>query len=505
MIQEKTNLSRFAIGAVLVLAFIVIVTPLLSGALNVDERSALALLPLATVLVFALYVAMYIGARSVLGDRLAGALTAVTCIFVASAIFRLRAYADKSIDWQVAMRLAAFGALFVMSFIFFSHSYGKLRFPPLFFNWLLFFSYIIVCSLYSPNVSFSFGCAVLFLICYLSSVYMTVWLSRPRAILVMILAATFLCLGSIVVYVFIPAFGRMQAWMPNVGIADVGRMKGLVGSANGIGFVSAFAIVIAILYQRTIGRFGKVAAAIVIPSAVLCLYLSNSRSSMISVVTAIWLSFVLRKGAGLKFFVSGTLGLIGAVILIGFYDEIFSLISRSGNTREITNVTGRTEIWAVVIEMWMKSPFIGYGYSASLYILPLDPRLFRTAAHAHNMVLELLFSGGIILAGIFLYAIATTISQLIRMRAANEAVLLFFFLLHGLVEASPFNGMPGYSSFAFTLTLALIVAKQIEERALAGIAPTHMPVSGLGAAPALQRLRQSQASVRVPRRTAGRG
>ena len=157
---------------------------------------------------------------------------------------------------------------------------------------------------------------------------------------------------------------------------------------------------------------------------------------------------------------------------------------------EITNVTGRTDIWAVVIEMWLKSPIIGYGYSSTLSILPLDSRLFRTAAHAHNMTLELLFSGGIILAGLFVYAIGTTMLQLIRMRAVNEFVLLSFFLLRGLVEASPFSGMVGYSSLSFTVTLGLIIAKQIEARAQRRATPLRAQFSGPGAAPMLQQLRR---------------
>jgi hypothetical protein len=76
------------------------------------------------------------------------------------------------------------------------------------------------------------------------------------------------------------------------------------------------------------------------------------------------------------------------------------------------------------------------------------------------------------------------------MRAINELALLFFFLLRGLVEASPFNGMVGYSSFSFTVTLGLIISKQIESRARARMARPNVPFSGLRAAPALQRLRR---------------
>lgn len=487
MISARSG--RSAAIAVLSLAAFSAAAIFIADAVHMDVVVAVALLPLAAAAVLALYAIAYVGLRSVMGDRFAGMLTAAVYIFITCAVFRLRAYSDKSIDWQVAMRLAAFGAIFVTALAFLSHAYGRFRFPPLFFIWLLFFGYLIVVSLYAPNVVFSLTCTVLFFICYLYSTYLTVWLSRPRAILVMIWAAILLCVGSIFVYYFVPAMGRMQGFVPGEGIiTDVGRMKGLVGSANGVGLVSAFSIVIAVLYYRTLDRYGRLAAAFLIPNAALCLYLANSRTSMIGVATAIWISFVLRRDTGPKLFVSLTLGLIGAVALIGFPDEIFSLISRSGNTAEITNVTGRTDIWAVVLDNWKKSPIIGYGYSATLFILPLDPRLFRTAAHAHSMMLELLFSGGIILVGLFLFALVNTIIQIVRMRAINEGALLFFFFLHGLVESSPFSGMVGYSSFSFTLTLSLVISKLMQRRAYVALASAYaQQFSAPRAAPALQR------------------
>jgi hypothetical protein len=60
--------------------------------------------------------------------------------------------------------------------------------------------------------------------------------------------------------------------------------------------------------------------------------------------------------------------------------------------------------------------------------------------------------------GLFLYAIWQTLRQALRLREINEAALLIFFLLRGLTEATPFSGMASFSSFAFSLTLALIFA-----------------------------------------------
>lgn len=419
-----------------------------------DDVIGLGLLALTPVALAGFYVV----AQGVIGNRMFGAVTGVFYIFVVGAIFRTRAYDDKSIDLQVASKLAAFGLMFVTAFVFFSFALGRIRLPRLFYIWLVFFCALIMTSLYAVNVVFALTCTVFFLIAYLYSVYMAVWLSRLTAVQIMMWAALLLCLGSIFVYYAIPSVGIMQGWTPEGGIGEIGRMKGITGSANGIGLIAAIGLVLSILYFRSFKLFGRLTALALIPSAGACLILSNNRSSMIGVAAALWFSFVSRKNIGIKLMLSVTLGLAGIAALAFFSDEIFSALSRSGKVDEITSATGRAAIWNVVIEMWSRQPLHGYGYASALAILPNDPRLFHAAAHAHNMYLELLFAGGVIMLGLFLYAIWQTLRQALRLGEINEAALLIFFLLRGLTEATPFSGMTSFSSFAFTMTLALIFA-----------------------------------------------
>jgi O-antigen ligase len=419
-----------------------------------SDTVALGLLALTPVAMIAFYVV----AQGMVGSRTSGAIMAVIYIFVVGAIFRTRAYDDKSIDLQVASKLVAFGAMFVTTLIFFSFSLGRIRLPRLFYIWLVFFVALIMTSLYAVNVIFALTCTTLFLIAYLYSVYMTVWLSRLTAVQIMMWASLLLCLGSIFVYYAIPSIGIMQGWTPEGGFGEIGRMKGITGSANGIGLIAAVGLVLSILYFRSFTLFGKCTSLALIPSAGACLLLSNNRSSMIGIAAALWFSFVSRKNVSFKVMLTITLGVVGIAALAFFSNEIFSALSRSGKVDEITSATGRAEIWSVVIQMWEKKPIHGYGYASALAILPNDPRLFHAAAHAHNMYLELLFAGGVIMLGLFLYAIWQTLRQALRLREINEAALLIFFLLRGLTEATPFSGMASFSSFAFSLTLALIFA-----------------------------------------------
>ncbi|WP_137044794.1 O-antigen ligase [Pseudolabrys sp. FHR47] len=428
-----------------------------------DDMTALGLLALTP----AALIGFYAVAQGALGERHFGAVMAVVYIFVAAAIFRIRDYDDKSIDFQVAGKLGSFAMILATTALFYSFAIGRLRFPRLFFVWLAFFAALMGCALYAVKVPFALTCALLFLTCYLYAIYLSVWLSRRVAVQVMMCAALLLCAGSIFVYFAIPSIGVMQAWTAEGGFGEIGRMKGLTGSANGIGFIAAFGAAMAILYYRSLDVFGRSVALALIPSALICLVLSNNRSSMMALAAALWVGYVFRRNAAPKILLTVTIGMVVAAALVFFSDEIFALLSRSGRAEEITSATGRSAIWSVVLDMWAERPFTGYGYTSALAILPLDPRLFHVAAHAHNMYLELLFAGGIALLALFLYALWQTFRQAHRLGAVNEAALLVFFMLRGMTEATPFSGMVGYASIAFALTLALVIAPLVQPRVAA--------------------------------------
>jgi O-antigen ligase len=428
--------------------------------LQTEEQIAFGLL----LLVPALLIAVYVVTRALLGDRSCGVIIAVMSIFIMAANFRSRAYDDKSIDWQVGIKLVATALLIGMAVVFLTYAFNRLHLGRLFYAWLLFSVWLIVCSLYSVNPAFALVSSISFLAAYSYAVYMTVWLSRVRAIEVIMLVALLMCVGSIVVYFAVPSMGRMQAWMPGAVFGDTGRMKGLTGTANAIGMLSAVAIGFSVLYYRELGTFGRRIAILLIPSALACLVLSQNRGSMMAIAVAIWFASVCRSNTSFKLVLSVAGALVGGALLMSFSDEIFSMLSRSGSSSEIVTVTGRSNIWAVVIELWAKQPFFGYGHTSSLWVLPSTPALFVTAAHAHNMLLELLFSGGIVLVAIFLYATYVTFVQMYHLGAINEAAVFVFFLTRGLAEPGPFSGVAGFASVGFAMAIALVISKAMDAR-----------------------------------------
>jgi hypothetical protein len=458
--------DRGLIYAALPMGLGVSALPLLQG----DEQVALGLL----LLTPALLIGAYVVTRAILGDRLGGTIIAVTCIFIIAAYFRSRAYDDKSIDWQVGLKMVALAVLLGMAVVFLAYAFGRLRLGRLFYEWLLFFAWLVVASLYSESIVFALGSSISFLVVYFFAVYMTVWLSRTRALEILMFVGLLLCVGSIFVYFAFPSMGRVGAWVADVDTGsmrmrpaeagEIGRMKGLVGQPNTIGVIAALAIMYSLLYYRALGKVGRRLAILLMPSALACLVLSNSRTSMVAMAIALWFAFVCRSGTAFKLILSITVALVCGAFLMGFADEIFSVLSRSGRVDEITSATGRSIVWAVVIDLWSQRPVFGYGYTSSLAILPSYPGLFTAAVNTHNMFLELLFAGGIGLLGMFIYVTYRTFLEICRLQAINEGALFVFVLTRGLAEASPFGGVAGYLNVAFATVIALVISKAIDAR-----------------------------------------
>src|SRR5206468_1945543 len=116
------------------------------------------------------------------------------------------------------------------------------------------------------------------------------------------------------------------------------------------------------------------------------------------------------------------------------------------------------------------NPWIGQGYGASRSILPLDDRLFAAAVNAHNVYLELLFSGGVVLFGLYLIGMAACVLRSALQRRTEVLVMVVFFLIVGAGEATPYAGLPLFPAAVFYIAVALCLARaaprQVAQRPL---------------------------------------
>lgn len=449
-----------ALGAVV----LVVALALVSG-----ETSAAALLLFVPVLP----VAALVGLKGLAGHRVEAMLLAWFVVFVCAANFRVRDYADKSLDFQVLLKLSAIGICVAVCTVHVRALLGRLNAGLGL--WAAYFAILVGSSAYAVQPSFAAMTSISFVVAFAYVLYLAISLGRQRTVEVMVAVVLVMSVASLAVYWAVPSLGRMQAWT-GVEFGTIGRLRGITGSANAIGSTAAFGILLAVLYFRDFRGGARLMAVVTIVAAAACVHLSDNRMSILAFLCAVWFWFAFGANAPARLLLSVCLAVVGVLVLAVFADAIFASLSRTGNAAEITSATGRSEIWSVAIELWSQRPLLGWGYASALSILPGDPRLFGVAAHTHNLYLETLFSTGLVGFGMFLSAVAATLWRGFAVGAVREMALIVFFLVRGMTEASPLSGMAGFATFAFSLGIVLVLTspRRAPRPAAAGL-PSRWP------------------------------
>lgn len=425
-------------------------------------------------------VATWIGLRGALGHRAEAMLLAGFVVFVCAANFRVRDYADKSLDFQVLLKLLAIGVCVAVAAL-----HVRLlasRMSAALGAWVAYFAILVGSSTYAVQLPFAAMTSLSFVFAFAYMLYLAIALGRRRTVEIMVAVVLVMSLASLAVYWLAPSLGRMQAWTGEE-FGTIGRLRGITGSANSIGSTAAFGMLLALLYFRDFRGGARWMAAATIVAAAACVHLSDNRMSILAFVCAVWFWFAFRGNAPVKLLFTLCLTVVGVMVLAGFADTIFASLSRTGNAAEITSATGRSQIWSVALERWRERPLLGWGYASALSVLPADPRLFGVAAHTHNLYLETLFSTGLAGFGAFLAAVALTLWCGFRVGAVREMALIVFFLVRGLTEASPLSGMAGYATFAFSLGIVLVLTAPLPALTPAGAAAGRAPSRGASASP----------------------
>ena len=207
-------------------------------------------------------------------------------------------------------------------------------------------------------------------------------------------------------------------------------------NANTIANICAFAI----CFAQYLIRRSK--ARLVLQSFFLGVTLLRSLSK--ATIAAFLLSegvFLIRDRSmshKAKFWITaGTV--FSALLFWALFESYYDLYTSTGNQAE--TLTGRTAIWAYVLEAAAERPWIGYGFDSMWKVVPA----FGTfeARHAENEILQQLYafgaSGVVILCGIY-----GSLYRVIRVNrvAAEKLVftcLLLFVVVRGLAEADPFD------------------------------------------------------------------
>lgn len=183
------------------------------------------------------------------------------------------------------------------------------------------------------------------------------------------------------------------------------RLRGITGSANSLGPMMAMGFLIGLgMVSRATIKWRQAMHAFFSALLFATLVLTNSRSSIIGGVLAVVVVTVLLNGQGiwviLMALLAGSLGLVMMLepqLVQALVQAAAKLISRSGQTSEITSFTGRSDIWAASWKLIQAKPLFGYGMGSIRAELPkaYADVWGNTYTTAHNFILESLISVGI--------------------------------------------------------------------------------------------------------------
>jgi exopolysaccharide production protein ExoQ len=135
-----------------------------------------------------------------------------------------------------------------------------------------------------------------------------------------------------------------------------------------------------------------------------------------------------------------TIALVLVILIFwGLLEAYYDFYTSNGNQAE--TLTGRTAIWAYVLNAALEQPWIGHGFDSMWKVIPL----FGTfeARHAENELLQQFYSYGVagivVLCGLY-GSLYRQINRLVPGPLAMIFVsMLFFVIIRGFAEAEPFD------------------------------------------------------------------
>jgi len=212
---------------------------------------------------------------------------------------------------------------------------------------------------------------------------------------------------------------KMLYWSRNelFQVLDEGRIQGIVGNANSLGFLAMLAILVFSLQlaDRTIKRRWGVTWLVIAGIALLCTRSATVTVSLIAIVLACLAVLLMRRAKTPRargFTFAGILAVIaaGVATVVTFQSTFFALLGKSDD------LTGRIGIWENVIALAQQRPVFGWGW-VSYWIpwaAPFDTLAFRNGVRqlqAHNAWLDVWLQLGIIGVIVFAAFVVSTVAR----------------------------------------------------------------------------------------------
>lgn len=196
---------------------------------------------------------------------------------------------------------------------------------------------------------------------------------------------------------------------------DSGRIQGIVGNANHLGFLALLGL-IAFSIQWATGSVSRRWSITWITLAALTLFFTRSATVTVALaavaLTALGLLVIRsrRTDGGRRWAAAGFVALAAAGVAIGFTlrSTIFELLGKS------SDLTGRADIWQTVIELAQQRPGFGWGWISVWmpWAEPFKGLVVRNGVvqlQAHDTWLDLWLQLGIVGVVVFGALVASTL------------------------------------------------------------------------------------------------
>lgn len=189
--------------------------------------------------------------------------------------------------------------------------------------------------------------------------------------------------------------------------------KWLFGTKNNHFSLILPCIMCSYIYYKYIRNNTIIKFLIILSISIISIFIMQSATSLVAMI--ILLAYFLfykflkvNKKINAKAFMICYLLLFIGVIVFQVQNN-FSYIIEDVLNKDLT-FTGRTDIWKRAIDFIEKSPIIGYGNESNIV------RVFKfnskSSIHCHNMILEIIYQGGIIFTFLFTYFIKIIINKI---------------------------------------------------------------------------------------------
>ncbi len=247
--------------------------------------------------------------------------------------------------------------------------------------------------------------------------------------------------------------------------------------ANQIGYLCAFAFFFAQYRIRVAGRKGIMAAGVL----AVTLLRTLSKTTIVAFVVAELFLLIRDKSLARK--TKWKVAVAATVVILLFWSLLVSYFDAYINTGTGTNaetLTGRVDIWVVILTEAVQRPWFGHGFHSVWKVIPSFGEF--EARHAHNELLQQFYAYGIagicLLAGLY-GSLYLQIRRLSRgsLRIFLKAFLIFV-LVRGVADTEPFDlSLPLWA----IVILSLLIQNELAAKAsqATAVAADHAPFNGV--------------------------